>query len=148
MATDLKLKYGSATALTVTGLNSLANNSFATSDAINNTTNLYLDYIVELTVANIAEGYNLQIAVYAISSLDGTNYSDNQSTNIPFAAKYVGTLPINGAGPWRSAGMSVAAAFNGAIPPYFKLVILNEGGAALAASGNSVQYVGVLHQSV
>jgi hypothetical protein len=44
--------------------------------------------------------------------------------------------------------MSVAAAFNGAIPPYFKLVILNDAGVTLASSGNSVQYVGVLHQSV
>lgn len=148
MASDLKIKYGAATALTVTGLNSLASGSYATSDAVNNTTNLYLDYLVELTVANVVEAGNFQAVVYAISSLDGTNYSDNQSTNQPYAFKYVGMLPLNGTGPWRSAAMSVAAAFNGTIPPYFKLVILNDAGVTLAASGNSVQYVGVLHQSV
>jgi hypothetical protein len=148
MATDLKLKYGSATALTVTGLNSLAAAAYATSNAVDNTTNLYLDYLIELTIANVAEAGNLQAAVYAISSLDGTNYSDNQSGNQPYAFKYVGMLPLNGTGPWRSAAMSVSAAFNGSIPPYFKIVILNDAGVTLAASGNSVQYVGVLHQSV
>ena len=148
MATDLKLKYGSATALTVTGLNSLASAGYATSNAVDNTTNLYLDYLVELTVANVVEAGNFQLTVYAISSLDGTNYSDNQTNNQPWAFKYVGLLPVNGTGPWRSAAMSVASAFNGSIPPYFKIVVYNDAGVTLAASGNSVQYVGVLHQSV
>lgn len=148
MATDLKMKYGSATALTVTGLNSLASGSYATSNAVDNTTNLYIDYLVELTVANVVEAGNFQAVVYAISSLDGTNYSDNQTSNAPYALKYVGMLPLNGTGPWRSGSFSVAAAFGGTIPPYFKIVILNDVGIAFAASGNSVQYVGVLHQSV
>ena len=145
---DLKIKYGSATALTVTGLNSLASTGYATSDAINNTTNLFVDILVELTAANIVEAGNFQLAVYAISSLDGTNYSDNQSGNQPYAFKYVGVLPVNGTGPWRSAAMSLAAAFNGTLPPYVKLVVYNNAGISLAASGNSIQYVGITHQSV
>ena len=138
---NLKLAYSNATSLTVTGLNSLANQSTATSDAVDNTTNLYLDYLVEVSIADVAEAGSNTVFVYAISSVDGTNYSDLQSTNLS-APAVVGAVPCRGAGTWRSRAMSVAAAFGGSLPPKFKLVIYNDLGVTLASSGNSVQYVG------
>ena len=39
--------------------------------------------------------------------------------------------------------MSVANAFGGILPPYWGLVILDYTGAAIAASGNTVKWVGV-----
>lgn len=147
MAT-VKEQFGAVTSLTVTGFNSLAGGSYATSDAVDNTSDLFLDVLVEVTVADIVEAGNKQVLVYAVSSVDGTNYSDNQSGN-PQSMAFVGALPMNGTGPWRSRAMSLASAFGGSVPPKWKLVLMNDNSTtALAGSGNSVQYRGVLAQSV
>lgn len=142
-----KLAYATPTSVTVTGFNSLSSGSFATSDAIDNSSSLYLDYLVEVVVADVVEAGNKQIVVYGISSVDGTNYSDNQSGN-PNAMAVVGILPVNGTGSWRSRAFSVAQAFGGVVPPKFKLVIFNDAGVSLSSSGNSVQVVGVYATSV
>jgi hypothetical protein len=137
-----KIAYGAASALTVTGLNSLASAGFATSDAVDNQTDLYLDYLVEVLIADIVEAGNRQVVAYVISSVDGTNFSDNQSTN-PTAMAMLGPVPLNGTGPWRSRAFSVAQAFGGVVPPEFKVVLQNDVGIGLAGSGNSVQIRGV-----
>lgn len=145
---NIKAQYGTATSLNVTGLNSLAGGSYATSDAVDNGTDLALDVMIEVTIADIVEAGNKQVVVYAISSVDGTNYSDNQSGN-PQAMAFVGAVPMNGTGAWRSRAMSLAAAFGGFVPPKWKLVLLNDNSStALAGSGNSVQYRIVTAQSV
>jgi hypothetical protein len=146
---DIKLKYGSsAQALTVSSLNSLAGGSYATSNEVDNSSDLFVDVMVEVTIADITEAGNKQAVVYAIDCIDGTNWSDNQSGN-PQAMRLLGVVPMNGTGPWRSAAMSVAAAFGGVVPPKWKVVILNDNSTtALASSGNSVQYRGVQYQSV
>jgi len=145
---DIKLKYDtSATSITVTGFNSLAATSYVTSDAVDNTSNLFVDVFVEIVVADIVEAGNKQVVAYVIDSIDGTNYSDNQSSN-PTAMRLLGIIPMNGAGPWRSSAMSVAAAFGGMVPPKWKIVLYNDNSTtALASSGNSAQMRGVFYQS-
>ena len=146
---DIKLKYQSATqSLTVSGFNSLASGSYATSNAVDNESDLFVDVMVEVTVADMVESTNKQVLVYIINSVDSTNYSDNQSTN-PAGMRLLGIVPMNGTGPWRSSMMSVASAFGGVVPPKWKVVLYNDNGStALAGSGNTVQYRGIYYQSV
>jgi len=146
---DIKLKYQSATqGLNVAGFNSLAGATYVESDAVDNQSDLFIDVMVEVTVADIVEAGNKQLVVYALDSVDGTNYSDYQSTN-PQGMRLLGVVPMNGTGPWRSAMMSLASAFGGVVPPKWKVVVYNDNSTtALAGSGNSVQYRGIHYQSV
>jgi len=136
----IKILQGSATSLTVTGLNSLASNSMATSNAITVTTNDPLDVLVEVTLDPGTTTGNKQAVVYAVSSLDATNYSD--STNRPNMA-LVGVISLPDTNIVRARAMSVASAFGGTLPNLFKLVIWNDSGASFNSTGNSVQYVEV-----
>ena len=145
---DLKLKYGTTQTLTVSGFNSLAGGSVAVSSDVDNTTDLFVDVLIEVTVAEITEATNRQVVVWATSSVDGTNFSEGVSGNRANMA-LVGSVPIVGTGPHRSKAMSLAAAFGGVVPPKWRLVLHNDNGStALASSGNSVQYRGVHWQSV
>ena len=142
---DAKWAYPAGAAYTIT-LNSLASAGYVTGNEVDNTTNLYLDYLAEFVIADVTEAGNKQIVIFAISSLDGTNYSDAPSTTKPQAnASFVGTISLDGTGAYRSKAMSVAAAFGGILPPKFKLVAYNDAGVSLAASGNSAYLRGVYH---
>ena len=147
---DIKLKYQSAVqGLNVTGFNSLAGGSYVASDAVDNQSDLFIDVMVEVVVADMAESTNCQVVVYAIDSVDGTNFSTY--TAAPQNMRLLGVVPMTSGstGPWRSAMMSLASAFGGVIPPKWKVVILNDNGStALAGSSNTVQYRGVHYQSV
>lgn len=132
MAT-VKPSYGAATAFTIT-LNSLASAGAATATAIDNTTDLALDILVEIVVVVGTVGTNPNVACYWIPSVDGTNYGD--TTN----AQLIGVISTpTSSGTYRKT-MSVAAAFGGNIPPKGQLYVVNNTGAALAATGNSAQY--------
>jgi len=135
---SVKLAQTAATALTVSGLSTLANGSSATSAPIDNTTNLYLDYLVEVAVTVGTVGTNSQVLVYAVDSLDGTNYSDStQAANM----RFLGSIQTpTSATAYRSAAVSVAAAFGGTLPPKFEIVITNSTGAAFTAG--TAQYIG------
>jgi hypothetical protein len=131
---NIKPSYGAATALTIT-LNSLASGGNATSTAIAQSTDLALDVLVEIAVTTGTVGTNPNVAVYAIPSLDGTNYGD--VTNAPL----IGTISTpSSATPYRKS-MPVAVQFGGSLPPSYKIYVVNNTGAALAGSGNSGQYV-------
>jgi hypothetical protein len=136
MAT-VKISYGTATALTIT-LNSLASAGTATSSAVVNTTDLALDALVdvEVTTASGTLGTNPNVAVYALGSVDGTNFAD--STN----ATLIGVIPVAvAATAYRKTNMSIANAFGGSVPPQWKLYVVNNTGLALGSSGNAAQYV-------
>ena len=144
---DIKMQYGSVTTLTVTNLNNLGSQAYATSNTIDNTTNLYDDYLVELLIGNTSGGSNT-VVVFAVSAVDGTNFSDSQALNLPFQLKFVNSFTVHGTASWRSPAMSVAPAFNGRLPPKFQLVILNDVGNKLPVTGNSIRYLGVKRQIV
>jgi hypothetical protein len=127
-----------ATSLTVTGLSSLASGAYATSNLIDNTGNLYLDYLVEVAVTVGTVAGNQQCVIFAIDTLDQTNFSDaTQDANM----RLLGTIqtPTN-ATLFRAAAMSVAAAFGGTLPPQFKIVVKNDSGAAFTTG--AAQYIG------
>lgn len=153
MAT-VKTGFGTATAITwsANGLNSRGNASYTDlSDTIDNTSDLYLDALVEVEIADIAEAGNYQVVLYVASSVDGTDFSTHSNASPqPQNLAYLGTvsLPSGSAGTWRSRAFSVAAAFGGVMPPKWKLAAYNDSGVSLAASGNAAQYRGVFAQSV
>lgn len=122
-------------AVTIT-LNSLANASTATSSAVDNSTNKYVEIVVRVKVKTGASGtsatgyYN----VYIVRSTDGgTDYSDSTD-------ELIGTIPA------IANATTYARAFRAALPgTHFKIAVENRaGGTTDTTAGNhEVEYSGV-----
>lgn len=122
-----------ATALT-TELNTLANAAqSAASAAIDNTAGLYPYMNVELVLASLTPTGQPYCLLYLVASLDATNYED-VSTSATHAV--VASFPMS-----TAVAAKRIVVKNLLIPPLlFKLVLENQTGPALAASGNTVKY--------
>lgn len=136
MAT-VKLVAGTRTSLTVTGLSTLASATYAVSSAYNNTTNQPLDLLVEFSATPGTVSGNKQGMLFAIASLDNSAYqtgptSGTSATDEPDLT-FIGALPLNSNTTTQTKIFSVAAAFNGILPPYLKFVVRNDSGAAFTA---------------
>lgn len=137
MAT-IKPSYGTKTSITVT-LASLANAGFRSSAALDNSTNLYLDALVQLKVKTGASGTSASgvVNVYAYASADGgTTYPDGcgTDTGISTAAelRLIGQVNVAAnATTYVSNTMSVAAAFGGVLPDFWGIAVQNLAGSAL-----------------
>jgi hypothetical protein len=128
---------GAISALT-TQLNSLADAGFsAASSAIDNLTDLYIYMDLEVNLASFTPGAGgPYIAVYIIYSLDGTNYEktpDGSSGDKAPIAIFPLEASVAQASRVTRTGIMIA-------PLKFKLVLENQAGAALAASGSTLQY--------
>ena len=136
---DVKLAYGTATSISIT-LDSLGSGSIAVAGtAIDNTSNLFEDVLVDVLLDPGSTAAPFAINVYITTSVDGTNYSDETNVeNMVFLGSYY--APSTTA--FRGRAFSIAQAM-GVMPPKWKLVVQNNSGAALAGSGNSAQYRGV-----
>lgn len=124
-----------------TGLNSAAAGAYVGLGVIDNTTDLYLDYAITVTVTPSATpSGNAQIVILAASSFDNVTYSDTtQDANMAL----LGTIQMSAAQAYPSRALSVLAGFGLAgLPPYVKILAKIDDGVALAASGNSAQYQG------
>lgn len=161
---DIKTKYGSSSkqAITIT-LASLATTTGTTgreSTAIDNSTNLFLDALVMVTVRlpnSGTIGGKKMCAVYAYGALEASSptYPDTATGSdaaitltSPTQLRLIGVIScpaINAT--YKSAPMSVAAAFGGALPPKWGIVVLNMTNVALDSSGNAAEYVGILAQA-
>jgi hypothetical protein len=159
MPSPIELLYGSnGQAITVT-LNSLGSAAARASTAVNNSSTLFEDCLVEVTIKTGASGVAATgyVAIYAAGSVDGgTTYPDGATGTdgavtqvVPPNSKLIGTLNcVANATVYKSNAMSVAAAFGGTLPQYFVIIVSNQTGAALDASaGGSAQFQGVQHQS-
>lgn len=161
---DRKLSYTSASsAMTITNLNSMATSATAAwqSDAIDNTTNKYLDYLfrVKIAAVNTAPANSKALILWVAPLLDtgGSDY-DSTGSDVPSGSNGTITIPdfTSLALPIYRLGrlnyptqnkvltktFSVAAAL-GFVPPKFSLVIANHTGFTTASSGNEIKYVGV-----
>lgn len=156
---DIKLAYsGTGTAMTVTNLHSLASSATAAwaSAVVDNTSNLYEDALVQVVLdhANTAPANDKCSYVYAYGGI-GTTYANpitgteggvtlTTIVSNPQSFRQIGIVPYTTQDEVaESTPMSVAAAFGGTMPPKWGIVIVNYSGAAYAASGNSVTWVGV-----
>jgi hypothetical protein len=133
-----KAAYGTATSITVT-LASLANNGSATSSAIDNTTNLFLDANVEVIVVSAASGTSATgyVEVFAKASIDNADFASDT------ADRKIGTIGVAANATTYKGIFPVASAFGGVLPPYWQVRVRNATGAALAASGNAAFYRGI-----
>lgn len=139
---DIKIGYATTSALTVTGLATLANGTNATSATIDNTTNLFVDLLVEIVVTTAAGATATGIVeVYAKGSVDNSDFDDDAND------KWLGTVALAaaGAGTYKRI-LSVAPVFGGSLPPFVQVRVRNATGAALTAG--TAAYRGVFAQSV
>jgi hypothetical protein len=139
---NIEALYGSATTISVTGLATLANGSSATSATIDNTSDLFLDAVLEVEAATasgaIATGY---IEIHIKGSVDGTDFDDDNND------KWAGTINLVTAGvATRRRIVSIASSFGGAMPPFWRVRIRNTSGAAFTAA--SVAYRGIKAQAI
>lgn len=158
---DIKEKLGSSNQTLTITIASLANNGARESTVVDNSTNLFLDALVQLKIkspaaSTAATGY---VNVYAYGTADGgTNYGDGATgsdagitlTN-PTNLRLIGIINIVANGvTYKSNPMSVAQAFGGVLPEKWGIVLENKTGGTLDATGgnHSAFYQGVYAQAV
>lgn len=158
---DIKSKYGTSNqGITIT-LAGLTNNSQRQSTAIDNTSNVFLDALVQLKVKSGAASTSATgvVNIYAYGTADGgTSYSDSASGS---DAAITLTVPPNmrlirvinvvaNAVTYIGGPFSVAAAFGGMLPDHWGIVVENKSGGTLdATEGNFAKfYQGILAQVV
>jgi hypothetical protein len=128
---------GSRTALTVTGLSTLASATYVASATYTPNTNKPLDVVVELDLAttNTPAG-NKQCVVFIQESLDGTNFrsgpTSGTTTTDELNLKQLGVVPMNSVTTTQIATFSVAQVL-GYCPFAFKVVVKNDLGVALTS---------------
>lgn len=159
---DVKEKFGTATAFTKTNAN-LATSATAgwMSNAIDNSTNLYLDALVtiELAAVNTAPANSKAIFLYAYALIDtaGSAYTSSGDT-VPSGSE--GTLtfpditanaipmPLLGVVPYATQNkannggpFSVARCFGGVLPPKWGVAMINHSGMTLSVT--NIKYIEV-----
>jgi hypothetical protein len=143
MAT-VKQVVGSRTSLTTSALNSLASATFVSAGTITHNTNQPLDVLVEVTATPGTVSGNKQLVVFAKISLDGTNFTSGPESGTTTTDEpdlfFVGTVPLNTNSTAQTKTFSLAAALGGVLPYASKIIVKNDSGAALNASGGSVYY--------
>jgi len=150
MANEIKDKFGTSTALTIT-LASLANLAGRQSTLVDNTTNRYQDFLlfVNIKTANTPNAYSI-VEVYLIRSDndattehrdDGAGTSDAALT--PLNCQLIGTLRSSAA---PGTGEALKGSFLVHRPgPEWGVAVFNRTGQALDATGTNhwVRYMGL-----
>jgi hypothetical protein len=134
----LKPLFGPKTVITIS-LNSLANGAGVTSSAIDNSTNRFQDFLIDVTIDGTT-ATNAWLQVLLVPSLDGTAFASTNSS-IP-----IGIIDLSTTTPQRGIFSLSNALFQA--PKDFKIIVINRTGAVLAASGNSANYQGINVESV
>lgn len=145
MAGDILTKYGtSGQALTISMASVTANNG-RESTAVDNSSNKWVDALLVVKIRTGASGTSTtgQVNIYAYGSVDGgSTYSGNATGSdaalTPTNMVQIGSIAVAAnATDYKSAVLSVAAAFNGVLPERWGIAILNLAGSTLdSTSGN------------
>jgi hypothetical protein len=142
VATTFKAQYGTnGQAITVT-LASLASAASRASTAVDNTTNLFLDALVQIGIKTGTVAGTAYIAVYAYGTANnGTNYIEGVSgtdagitLTSPTNLKLLGILNTPILNTTYNGMFNVAAAFGGQLPASWGIVIQNNTGGTLDAT--------------
>lgn len=120
-----------------TELNSLANGAFSNaSTTLDNSgsTAKHLYFALELVLASLTPTGAPYIAVYALYSIDGTNYEDGGGSTAPPLMSQIAAFDLStSTGAKRRTRVNVPAA-----PFPVKFVVENRAGVSLASSGNTL----------
>ena len=158
MAT-IKTSYGTNNQTITCTVASLTSTSVRSSAAIDNTTNLYLDAVVQVQIKTAAAATSTSgiINVYAYGTTDGgTTYPEGAGADglitltVPTNLILIGQLNcVANSTTYKSNPMSVAVAFGGVLPALWGIVIENLTGATLDAAGGNHKtiYQGILATS-
>lgn len=153
-------KYGTEKQSITITIASLTNTSVRGSLVVDNTSNLYLDALVQVQIksgaaATSATGY---VNIYAYGTVDaadslyteGSTGTDQSITlTVPTNAKLIGTLNmVANAVTYVSEPMSVAAAFGGVLPEKWGIFVENQSGGTFDGTTAFAYYQGILGQSV
>lgn len=159
--TTLKPAYAASASLSIT-LASLGASATAgrSSLAIDNTTNLYDDALVTVSITTSASALAAPkvVNVYLYSSEDGTNFEQEESAapgtdaaytiNSPSVFRLAVAIPVATSSKVYTRSFSVAKFFGGVLPRKWGIIVVNNTGQSLAASGNSASYSGIQWQQV
>lgn len=145
------LPQGTRTSLTTSAMDSLANGTYVSAGTLTHTTNDPLDCLIEVKLTPGTVSGNKQAVVFCQGSLDGTNFetgptSGTTTTDEP-NLRYVGIVPLNTNSTAQTRVFSLAQAYKGVLPYASKIIIKNDSGASLAASGHHVYYAEVTANS-
>lgn len=165
-AGDVKLAYAASSAITVTNLHGISSSSTFVagweSGAIDNSTNLYLDYIINAAIVVESAGLSAgEIRLYLVAELedsswpdvfDGTESSPETitDTEIRDAICRLAAVSVTDTTASRTYYLqcpSVAAVFGGTVPRKFIIFITQSTNTTLETSGNAV-YVKGVYQNV
>jgi hypothetical protein len=124
-------------------LDSLANGTYVSAGTIDVSASDPVDYIVEVEATPGSVSGNKKIVIFAKVSNDNTSFSTGPETGTTVTdepnLKFIGTVPVGTNSTLQRNAWSIASAL-GFVPPYCKIIVKNDSGASLAASGHGVYY--------
>ena len=158
MTTTIENLYGSSNQAITCTITSLGTGGARSSAAIDNSSNLYLDVLVQAKIksgsgSTSATGY---VNFYAYGTADGgTTYPEGAGTDTgvtlttPPNVRLIGRIAmVANSTTYASEPMSVAAAFGGILPQKWGIIVENQSGGTFDASTASAWYQGVQAQTV
>lgn len=152
MAT-VKISYAASAAITCT-LTSIADSAARQSAAVDNSSTLYLDAMVQVKV-KLATGTPANqklIYVFVYGSEDGATYSDNASGSdaaitlrVPTNMKLADVIQTPDLGGLTYPGnpFSVASCFGGILPRKWGIAVANYTGVAFDTTGHTTTFTGI-----
>lgn len=144
-----KFAIGTRTTLTSSALNSLASATYVSAGTITHiaSSKTPIDVLLEVEVTPGTVASNKQIVVFAQRSINNTNFETGPTSGTTVTDEpnlvLIGYIPCNTNATLQRGMFSLASVFGGTIPPYTRIIIKNETGAALAASGHAVYYTDI-----
>jgi len=155
-----KTSYGTEKQSITITITSLTTGSVRGSVVVDNTTNLYLDALVQVQIksgagSTSANGY---VNIYAYGTVDaadslyteGSTGTDQAITlTVPTNARLIGTLNmVANSVTYVSEPFSVAAAFGGVLPEKWGIFVENQSGGTFDGTTAFAYYQGIWGQSV
>lgn len=144
------MAYASSASITIT-LNSLGDGAARESTAIDNSSNLYADAHVRVSVKVGTVANEKRVLVYAYGSEDGSLYPDTitgsdaaVTLETPTVIRLADVIAVpTSSKTYESDVISIARLYGGKLPRKWGILVQNRSGAALDASGNSASFTGV-----
>lgn len=153
----VKSLYGSSNQTITCTITSLANNAQEGSAAIDNTSNLYIEVLVQVEVKTNASGTSATgvVNIYAYGTANGgTDYGDrvtgtnaSQTLTSPPNLRPIGVINcVANATTYVSDPFPVSVRYGGFMPDHWGIVVENKTGAALDPSVGGAWFQGMYQQ--